>query len=167
MRPLNLAFVLFTLLVLTGCGSKRLDYNATAPAGMTRASAERAAEQGFYEDYGKTKAMTVSIQKDFILISDGLVSKGSSIGMATGIGPAVIGQAESTTITREAGQRIYFNSLGKTTIHQKRGRDNRFIVVLRASDQGDLRHVSTRSLAEAERFANAIEFLRQDSLNIR
>lgn len=148
------------LLLLTGCGSNKVDYTPAAPPSMTQAEAIEIVEQGFYEDYGKKRPVHVEFTERYILLADGVVSKGSGIASAVPIGVGAIAAGSSTTVTKEMGQRIYFNNLGRTTIHQKRTNPNRCTVVLRAFDQSDLRHIHTRSLIHAQRFADAVEVLR-------
>ncbi|MCP6695892.1 hypothetical protein [Pseudomonas donghuensis] len=158
-----LAFISLLLTVLSGCGSNRVDYTPMPPAAMTRQQAIEIVEQGFYEDYGKKRPVHVDVTERYILLADGVISKGSGFASATPVGTGAIAAGTSTTITKEMGQRIYFNNLGRTTIHQKRTNPNRCTVVLRAFDQSDVRAIHTRSLAHAQRFADAIEVLRSAS----
>lgn len=148
-------------LCLAGCGSNLVNYSPTAPAGMTKDQAAQAVEQGFYEDYGKKRPVRVAITDAYIVLSDGVVSKGSGLASAMPVGNGAIAAGSSTTVTKEMGQRIYFNNLGRTTIHQKRTNANRYTVVLRAFDQSDIRAIHTRGLVQAQRFADAIEVLRK------
>ena len=150
-------------LCLTGCGSNLINYSPVAPIGMTKEQAAQAVEQGFYEDYGSKRPVHVAITDAYIVLSDGVVSKGSGLASAMPIGKGAIAAGSSTTVTKEMGQRIYFNNLGRTTIYQKRTNANRYTVVLKAFDQSNIRAIHTRGLAQAQRFADAIEVLRKPS----
>lgn len=149
--------------VLVGCGHKQLDYRPAAPAGMDRHQAISAVEQGFYEDFSKTRPESIEVTEQFIVLSDGLVSKGSSFGSAAPIGNGAIAAGTSTVTTKLMGQRLYFNSMGSINIYQKKFRSGRFAVIIRAADGSEMRAVRLRSFEQAKRFADALEYLRAAS----
>lgn len=156
MRLLAIAMV---ALMATGCGHTRLDYAAQAPAGMDWQEAAAIVEQGFYEDFGKRKAEAALVGEEFIILSDGTISKGQSYGGATPIGTSVIAAGSSKVTTREAGQRLYYRSMGRPSVFKRRMKD-RYAVMIRSEEGANLRTVFFRSLPRAEEFADAVEYLR-------
>jgi PBP1b-binding outer membrane lipoprotein LpoB len=155
--------VLATAFMLTGCGHKQLDYRPAAPAGMDRQQAISAVEQGFYEDFSKTRPESIEVTEQFIVLSDGIVSKGSSFGSAAPIVNGAIAAGTSTVTTKLMGQRLYFNSMGSINLYQKKFKSGRFAVIIRAADGSEMRAVRLRSLEKAKRFADALEYLRTTS----
>lgn len=147
-------------LALTGCGSQQINYLPNPGPAMTRQHAVEVVEQVFYEDFGKQRPEHVEINDDFLLLSDGVVSTSSGFGSAAPIGTGAIAAGNSRTVTKAAGQRIYWRSLNQVTIHQKRGRSNRFVLVLRRDDGGTIRHVNVRALATAKEFVDAVQVLK-------
>ncbi len=152
--------VLITTLVLAGCGHTRMNYVGAPPAGMNREQAVSIVEQVFYEDYSKTKPQSVVVTDEYILLSDGVVSNGSSFGSATAIGSGAIAAGSSRVVTKEMGQRIYLRSIGDVGVFQHKMKKGRYAVVIRATDGSTLRAVRTRSLENAQRFADAIAYLK-------
>ena len=152
--------ILLVVAALSGCGSQPIDYTAKAQPGMTRERAVSVVEQVFYEDYSKKRPQHVEVTDEFILLSDGTVSKSSGFASAVPIGGGAIAAGNSTTVTKAMGQRIYFRSLGSTTIHKVRGREGRYTVVIRSIDGGGLRNVHMRTQATAEQFIDAVQFLK-------
>ncbi|WP_153050275.1 hypothetical protein [Pseudomonas sp. MF4836] len=145
---------------LAGCGSQPIDYAAKAQPGMTRERAVSVVEQVFYEDFSKKRPQYVEVTDEFILLSDGTISKSSGFATAAPIGNGAIAAGNSTTVTKAMGQRIYFRSLGTTTIHKTRGREGRYTVVIRNVDGSGLRNVHMRTQATAEQFIDAVQFLK-------
>ncbi|MEX5343892.1 hypothetical protein [Pseudomonas sp. I2] len=158
-----LVIVGLTIMALAGCGHKPIDYSPAPPPGMTREQAVETVEQVFYEDFSKTKPQSVVVTEKFIWLSQGLVSKGTTVATADVIGNSAIGLGTSTVATREVGQRIYFNSIGKIGVFQRKMKSGQFAVVVRATDGSELRAVRMRSLEKAQRFADALEYLRAHS----
>lgn len=91
--------VLLATVVIAGCGHTRMDYVGVAPAGMDRDQAVSIVEQAFYEDYSKTKPQSVAVTDEYILLSDGVVSNGTSFGSATAIGSGAIAAGSSRVVT--------------------------------------------------------------------
>jgi hypothetical protein len=159
----RIGMILLALAALAGCGSQPINYTAKAQPGMTRERAVSVVEQVFYEDYSKRRPQYVEITDEFILLSDGTVSKSSGFATAAPIGNGAIAAGNSTTVTKAMGQRIYFRSLGATTIHKARGREGRYTVVMRSIDGAALRNVYMRTQLAAEQFIDAVQFLKSTS----
>lgn len=155
--------ILLAVAALAGCGSQPINYTAKAQPGMTRERAISVVEQVFYEDYSKKRPQYVEVTDEFILLSDGTISKSSGFATAAPIGNGAIAAGNSTTVTKAMGQRIYFRSLGTVIIHKARGREGRYAVVIRGADGGALRNVYMRTQATAEQFVDAIQFLKTTS----
>lgn len=160
MKGILVAALAVLTMVLAGCGSQQIDYSPKPSQAMTRQQAAALVEQVFYEDYGKQRPEYVEINDDFILLSDGVVSNSSGFGSAAAVGSGAIVAGNSRTVTKAAGQRIYWRTLDQVTIHQKRGRSNRFVLVLRNADGGTLRYVNVRTLAIAKDFVDAVQVLK-------
>lgn len=154
---------LLVALVLTGCGHKQLDYTPKPTPGMDRQQAVSIVEQVFYEDFSKTRPQSVVVTEQFIALSEGLISNGTSFGSAAPVGTGAIAVGSSSVSTREVGQRLYFNSMAVINVYQRRMKSGQFAVVVRGSDGGELRIIKTRSLEKAQRFADALEYLRVHS----
>ena len=152
--------VLLATVVIAGCGHTRMDYVGVAPAGMDRDQAVSIVEQAFYEDYSKTKPQSVAVTDEYILLSDGVVSNGTSFGSATAIGSGAIAAGSSRVVTKEMGQRIYLRSIGDVGVFQHKMKKGRYAVVIRAKDGSQLRALRTHSLESAQRFADAIAYLK-------
>lgn len=161
MKGLFLAAMAVLTLALTGCGSQQIDYSPNPGPAMTRQQAASVVEQVFYEDIGKQRPEYVEINDEFLLLSDGVVSTSSGFGSAAPIGTGAIAAGNSRTVTKAAGQRIYWRSLDQVTIHQKRGRSNRFVLVLRRADGGTIRYVNVTTLAIAKDFVDAVQVLKR------
>lgn len=156
---MKLLAVVMVAVLAAGCGHQRLDYSAQAPTGMKWAEAAAIVEQGFYEDFGKRKAAAALVGEEFITLSDGTISTGQGFAAAVPVGIGAIASGSSTVTTREAGQRLYYRSMGKPSVFKRRMKD-RYAVMVRSVEGANLRVVMFRSLARAEEFANALEYLR-------
>ncbi|MGP5352531.1 hypothetical protein [Pseudomonas helleri] len=157
----KLLAVLLVTAVLAGCGHRQLDYVATPPPGMNHEQAVAAVEQGFYEDWNtKRRPQSVTVTDNYILLADGIVSDGSSFGSAAAIGNGAIVAGSSRVTTKEMGQRIYFGSIGGVVIYQHKVKKNRFVVIIQGADGGELRRINARNRQLAERFGNAISYLK-------
>lgn len=157
----RLWMVALVTLVLTGCGHRQLDYVAAPPPGMDHEQAVDAVEQGFYEDWStKARPQSVVVTDKYILLADGVVSDGSSFGSAAAIGNGAIAASNSRVTTKEMGQRIYWGSIGGVVIYQHKVKKNRFVVIIQSTDGGEIRRINARSLQLAERFGNAIAYLK-------
>ena len=156
----GLWMVALVTLVLAGCGSTQINYSPKPNPGMTRAQAGSVVEQTFYESWGKKRPESVVITDEYLLLSDGIVSKSSGVASSAPIGGGAVAFGSSSTITKAAGQRIYWRSLGQITIHQRRGRTNRYTLVIRRADGLDTRHVGVASMESAERFIDAMQVLK-------
>ena len=144
--------------VLTGCGHALVDYSPRTD--MSQAEAQQVIEQVFLEDYDQNQRPdAVLFDDDYILLADGLVTHGTSVGGATLIGSGALMTGSSKHTTRQAGLRIYYNSLGQSTLHTKRGRQNRYAILIRNKQGSNLRRVSTTSEDKAKRFLDALEVL--------
>lgn len=153
--------VLLATLVLAGCGHTRLNYVGTPPVGMNRQQAVSIVEQVFYEDYSKTRPQSVVVTDEYILLSDGIVSSGSSFGSATDFGGGgAIAVGSSRVVTKEMGQRLYLRSIGDVGVFQNKVKKGRYVVVIRGVDGGQLRMLRMLSLENAERFSDAIAYLK-------
>ncbi|MNJ35249.1 hypothetical protein D3C77_299800 [compost metagenome] len=155
--------VLATFLIV-GCGSQRLNYTPSETRFAKRDQAVEVIEQGFFEDYSKKfRPQSVLVTDKVIILSDGVIAEGSSVGAAVPIGTGAVGVANSRVITRDASRRIYLNSIGDVSLYQKRGRSNRFVVVIRAIDGSTLATVRARNLDRAKQFSDAIAYIRAPS----
>ncbi len=96
----------------------------------------------------------------FFKLSDGVVSQSSGFGSAASIGTGALVAGDDTTVTRQAGQRLYFNRMGPPLIRQDNRRHSRFAVVLTHRDGSASRVVNARSFDKAKQFADALETLR-------
>lgn len=160
MKGILLAAMAILAVALTGCGSQQINYTPNPGPNMTRQQAIAVVEQVFYEDYGGQRPDYVEVRDDFLLLSDGVVSSSSGFGSAAPIGTGAIAAGTSTTVTRAAGQRIYWRTLDKVTIHQKRNRANRLVLVLRRADGSTIRNVYVRTLTIAKDFVDAVQVLK-------
>jgi len=154
---MKLSWMLFAL-VLTGCGHALVDYSPRAD--MSRAEAQRVVEQVFLEDHDQNQRPdAVIFGDDYFLLADGIVTRGTSTGGATVLGDGALMVGSSKHTTRQAGLRIYYDSLGQSTLHSKRGRENRYAILIRNKEGSNLRRVSTTSEQKAKRFLDALEVL--------
>lgn len=151
--------VVLLAFLISACGHRQLDYVAKPEAGMTWGQASSIVERGFYEDFGKRKPVAVLVTDNYIVLSDGTISEGSGVASTMPIGSGAIAVGSSTVVTKEAGQRLYFSSLGKPTIHQHRMKE-RYAVMIRSVEGANLRVLFFRSQTRAQEFADAIEYLR-------
>lgn len=157
----RLWMIALAAVVLVGCGHRQLESVVTPPPGMDRQHAIAAVEQGFYEDWNTSdRPQSVVVTDQYILLSDGIVSDGSSFASAVPIGAGAIAAGNSRVVTREMGQRIYLSSLGEISIYEHKVKKNRFVVIIRSADGGELRKINVRSLALAQQFAGAIAYLK-------
>jgi hypothetical protein len=151
-------YVLLLVFLLAGCSYSQIAYQPKTDIDRTEAIA--IIEQVLLEDYNaQLRPVEVRVGNEFIELHDGLVSKGSTIGSAVAVGYGAIGASNSTTVTRAAGQRIYFSSLGTSTLHSKRMRDNRHVILVRNREDIVLRKVRTTNLSRAHRFLDALAYL--------
>jgi hypothetical protein len=148
--------------LLFGC-HRFVDYSANPTSFSSSTEAIELLERIFHEDYGKQKVESVAIYPKYIILSDGIVSRSDGTAVAAPIGGGAIASGTTKTVTQHAGQRLYFSSLGKSTIHQRRLRSGRYVVIVRAHDGAELRKVSMRTLTDAERFVDAIEYLKRSA----
>lgn len=151
---------LLAAMMVAGCGSRLIEYKPSNNPSMTRKDAISIVEQVFYEDY-KQKPAHVEVTGEYLLLSDGIVSTTSGFASAVPAGNAVMAAGDSVTVTKSAGQRIYWRSLDKVTIHQRKGRTSRYILILRRADGGTLRHVGVFSLQTAQSFVDAVQVLKR------
>ncbi|MDD0972470.1 hypothetical protein [Pseudomonas fontis] len=150
--------------LLVGCGSQKLSYTPVESRFVDRAHAVEVIEQAFFEDYSKgARPQSVLVTDKVIILSDGVISQGSSVGSAVAVGAGAFAVGNTTVVTRDAGRRIYLNSIGDISLYQKRGRDNRFVVIIRALDGSQMVSVRTRSLDRAKQFSDAIAFIKAPS----
>lgn len=156
---MKFAGIVLLAVFISACGHRQLEYVATPEAGMGWDKASLLVEQGFYEDFGKRKPMAVLVTDDYIVLSDGTISEGRGVASAVPVGSAAFAVGSSTVVTKEAGQRLYYSSLGVPTVHQHRLK-KRYAVIIRSVEGANLRVVFFRSQFRAQEFASAIEFLR-------
>lgn len=147
--------------LLSACGHTRIDYMPSVRAGADIKHSASIVEQGFYEDYGKQKPDSAMVTEEFIALSNGSVTNGVSISQAGIYGHALVGLGSTYLTTREINQRIYFRSVGDIWVYKHNGRENRYAVVIRSTEQTTDRRVFFRSEARAKEFADALEYLKQ------
>ncbi|MNJ37882.1 hypothetical protein D3C77_327180 [compost metagenome] len=163
-KSIKWAGIALLVAVLAGCGSQRLAYTPSGSHIADRAHAVEVIEQAFFEDYSKkSRPQSVLVTDKVIILSDGVISQGSSVGSAVPIGTGALAVGNSTVVTREASRRIYLNSIGEVTLYQKRGRSNRFVVIVRAIDGSPLASIRTFSLDRAKQFSDAITYVKVPS----
>lgn len=147
---------------LTGCGHALVDYSPRPD--MSRAEAEQIIEQVFLEDYDQgQRPESVIFTDDYVLLADGVVTRGNSIGSAVPIGNGAIASGSSKYVTKQSGLRIYYSSLGRSTLHAKRARQNRFAILIKNREGSNIRRVSTTNERSAKRFLDALEYMRTNS----
>lgn len=156
---MNRALLFLGVLVLSGCGHTRVIYT---PAPVTSfAEARDIVEQVFLEDYvAKQRPQSVTVGDQYILLADGIVTTGSGVASAVPIGNAALAVGSSRAVTREAGLRIYYNSLGDVSLHSKKFKKNRYAIIIHNTEGATLRRVNTTSLPKAQRFIDALAYLR-------
>lgn len=152
--------MLLLVISLSGCGHVRIDYEPRS--GITKQEAVSIIEQVFSEDFGEKRPQGVYVTDQYIVLADGIVSRGTGYGSAVPVGSGAIAVGTSTVVTQEIGQRIYFNSLGDSTLHTKRARNNRYVVLVRNTEGAVQRSVNTTSLRKAERFIDALGYFRRN-----
>ncbi|MFT0869703.1 hypothetical protein [Pseudomonas sp. CAM1A] len=146
---------------MAGCGSQRLNYSPSATHFSDRQQAAEFVEQAFFEDYGKKfRPQSVLINDKVIILSDGMVSEGTGFATAAPLGAGAIAAGSSRSVIKDASRRIYLNSIDDISIYQKRGRSSRFTVVIRGQDGRELGSVRTGSLERAQRFSDALTYLK-------
>lgn len=147
--------------LIAGCGSKRLNYSPVGSHIGSRQEAIEVVEQTFFEDYSKKfRPQSVLVTEKVIVLSDGLISEGTVVGSALPIGAGAIAMGSSKTVTKDAARRIYLNSISDVSVYEKKGRSNRFVVVIRGADGGTLATVRSTRLERAKLFADAIVYLK-------
>jgi hypothetical protein len=131
----------------------------------TFAEAQSIVEQVFLEDYvSDQRPQSVVVGAEYILLLDGLVTTGNSVASAAPIGAGAIAVGSSKSITREAGQRIYYNSLGESTLHSRKFKANRYVILIRNAEGATLRRINTTNLGKAQRFLDALTYLRSQRI---
>ncbi|WP_060483354.1 hypothetical protein [Pseudomonas sp. NBRC 111119] len=146
---------------LAGCGSQRLSYVPSAAAFNDRQQAIDFVEQSFFEDYGKKfRPQSIVITDKVIILSDGVISEASGLVSAVPLGAGAIAAGSSRSLTKDASRRIYLSSIEGISIYQRRGRSNRFTVIIRGNDGHELGSIRTGSLVRAQRFADALTYLK-------
>lgn len=147
--------------LIAGCGSQRLSYAPSAEQFGNRQQAADYVEQAFFEDYGKKfRPQSVVITDKVIILSDGVISEATGFASAVPLGVGAVAAGNSRSVTKDANRRIYLNSIGDISIYQKRGRANRFTVIIRGQDGRELGSVRTGSLERAQRFSDALTYLK-------
>lgn len=153
------AFLLVLTLIITGCGSRQIDYQPSTNAITSRAQAEQVIEKSFYEDYGQARVSSMTVTRDYLLLSNGLVTRSQATGVAQG-GIAV---ASGTAVTAPDEARIYYSSIGSAKLYTSKNREGRYTVILRRTDDSVIRHVRFRNAADAKQFIDAIDYLKRSS----
>jgi len=153
-------FVVGAVLLLSACGHVRINYSPDAT--ISTEQAVFTIEQVFLEDYvAKQRPDRVLVGDEYIVLADGFVTTGSSLGSAAPIGSGAIAMGSSKSITREAGARIYYKSVGEVTLHSRRFRENRYAILVRNTEGSVLRRINTTSRQKAQRFVDAMEHMKQ------
>ncbi|MFJ4347811.1 hypothetical protein [Pseudomonas sp. NPDC089401] len=146
---------------MSGCGSQRLSYAPSAAQFSDRQQAADFVEQSFFEDYGKKfRPQSVLITDRVIILSDGVISEATGFASAAPLGTGAIAAGSSRSVTRDASRRIYLSSIDDISIYQKRGRSSRFTVIIRGADGRELGSIRTGSLDRAQRFSDALTYLK-------
>ncbi|MGM7282615.1 hypothetical protein ABRY74_12320 [Pseudomonas guariconensis] len=154
------AAILLSLLV-AGCGSQRLSYAPSAAHFSDCQQAAEVVEQAFFEDYGKKfRPQSVLITDKVIILSDGVISEASGFASAAPLGAGAIAAGSTRSVTKDANRRIYLNSIDNISIYQKRARSSRFTVIIRGHDGRELGSIRTGSLERAQRFSDALVYLK-------
>jgi len=154
------AVILLTF-AIAGCGSQRVSYAPSATQFSDRQQAADLVEQAFFEDYGKKfRPQSVLITDKVIILSDGVISEATGFASAAPLGSGAFAAGSSTSVTRDASRRIYLNSIDDISIYQKRGRSSRFTVVIHGQDGRELGSIRTGSLERAQRFSDALTYLK-------
>ncbi|BFO03663.1 hypothetical protein KNHN1_20410 [Pseudomonas guariconensis] len=118
-------------------------------------------EQAFFEDYGKKfRPRSVLITDKVIILSDGLISEASGFASAAPLGAGAIAAGSTRSVTKDVNRRIYLNSIDNISIYQKRARSSRFTVIIRGHDGRELGSIRTGSLERAQRFSDALVYLK-------
>lgn len=156
---IRVSVLAFFMVLLSGCGHVRIDYVPHTNIGQDEAVS--IIEQVFSEDFGELRAQGVVLTDQYILLSDGVLTRGKAFGSAVPVGNSAIALASSESVTRELGQRIYYNSLGNSTLHTKRNKQNRYVVLIRNKEGAVQRTVNTTNLQKAERFIDALEYFKR------
>lgn len=156
--------VLVMAVLLSACGHVIVNYSPDPR--MSLEEAVSTVEQVFLEDYvSKQRPDHVLVGPKYIVLTDGVVTTGSARGAAAPIGNGAIAMGSSRSITREASTRLYYQSIGQVTLYSKRFKDHRYAILIRNTEGATLRRVSTTSKQKAQRFIDALEYLKQFSIS--
>lgn len=148
------AIAIAALLFLTGCASKVVDYQ---PAPITAEQARSVIEQVLMEQPEKTRPEQVFFTNEYIAYGSGVVSSSSGFASAVPIGNGAIAAGNSVTSSKSVQTRIYFNSIGSATLYTKR---NRWVVITTNKAGGTLNFSRVDSQQKAQRFIDAMMFLK-------
>lgn len=158
--------VVVMAVVLSACGHAQINY--TPDPRMSLEEAVSTVEQVFLEDYVPAQRPDrVAVGPEYIVLSDGIVTRGSSVGAAAPLGNGAIALGSSQSVTREAGARLYYRSIGQVTLHARRFKSNRYAILIRNTEGAVLRRVNTTSQEKALRFIDALERLKQASAQLQ
>lgn len=149
---------LILLMVLSGCTEK---YAYMPQQQITESEAKSIIEQVLMEQPIARRPEVVQFTPEFILIGNGIQSKGNSVGTAAVFNGAVaIGTNSSNVITKGVGERIYYNSIGETQIFTKR---KSYLILMLNADGKAIKKLSTSSQVKAQRFSDAMNYLKNNA----
>lgn len=153
-------FAIVTIIILlTGCASKVVEYT---PTPISPEQARSVIEQVLMEQPLKTRPEQVVFTDGYIGYGNGILSTSSGFASAVPLGGGAIAAGNSKTSSKAVQTRIYYNSIGSVSLYSKR---NRWIVQTRSSGGSVMNTSLVDTQKKAERFVDAMVFLKQQYSN--
>lgn len=95
-----------------------------------------------------------------IILSYGTVTNSQGYAASTSSRTGAIGYGVGSTRTYDNTQRIYYNSLGESTLYESKIRGNRYAVITRMSDGQLIKRLRFTSIDKAQKYIDAMEFIK-------
>lgn len=154
MRIRFTGMVVCCLFIIEACTAQLVGYTKNKISDQDLAV--RDIEQVFYEQPAKHRPESIVVTDDYLGLSSGTMVETKGLGFARGVsGNSLIGIGTSKSYINNIKERIYFNSIGKISLFQKRGW---FIVQIQRSDGHVFRRIYTRDKGKAVNFISAIYY---------
>lgn len=150
-------------LLLSACSTaERVEYSPKSIS--NKAYATKIIEQVIMQQPDKYRPESLFINDDYIGFNDGYSSKTIGIGSAAQSNTPIIASGISTTKTKSNNSRVYFNSLGPTTLWSKR---SWYIIDIQNKTPSLIKRIYTRDQDNAKAFIDSIGYMKEHSTPIK
>ena len=153
----RLGIVILAVVLLAGCGYRRVDYTARLSVTMDHQQAVALVQQGFKEGgSNRARSLPVLVTNQYIVRGTSVASADSSDDKGSAADDESVDDSDDV---KEVGRRLNFNDIASVLVYERRMRSNKYLIVVRSTRHRNLAKLHSTDLEQAKRFVDALAYL--------